>query len=354
MSKVYNCSLGDIKEQLEDFGLDGQPVYQVALSRQSWDMGQAVFSDLNNTYKTMRDMFNTEIDVIDLTQYKKAFVFPGCPVSQPRLKESLKEHKITVTNDPALADCFITHDSWNRYHSDGESIKTNTMMFKAMNYEAMGISASVDLADRHSEKNVDPNIQIVFDSKMAETYSRNSLDYDVDLYEKYVFTPLAIQVAYRIRHEQLPVIYAETCLNESANKTVIDEQLMDDLIRMIKHGSAEEKELVKKMMPAIDYRKKKHLLWNLAKEVNGYMYTFNRDKDLQYWMEKSKFNSYNYNNAEEMIKHLEKEDCLDAESFRYLEPIVRKEININNRELYTFKVQVKEEYRKYLKQKQNG
>ena len=50
-----------------------------------------------------------------------------------------------------------------------------------------------------------------------------------------------------------------------------------------------------------------------------------------------------------MIKYLEEEEYLDSESFRYLEPIVRKEITISNRELYTFKVQVKEEYRKYLK-----
>ena len=58
MSKVYNCALGAIKEQLEDFGLDGQPVYQVALSRQSFDMGQAIFSDLNNTYKVFQRYFN--------------------------------------------------------------------------------------------------------------------------------------------------------------------------------------------------------------------------------------------------------------------------------------------------------
>ena len=352
MSKVYNCTLSAIREQLEDFGLEGQPVYQVALSRQSWDMGQAIFSDMNNTYKVMRDMFNTEIDIVDLSQYKKAFIIPGCPVSLPRLKEALREHKITVTNDVDKADFFVTHDEWSKYHSDGESIRTNTMMFKAMNYEAMDISVSVDLADRHSEKNVDPTIQIVFDDKMCETYSRNSLDYDVDLYEKWVITPLAIQIAYRIRHEQTPVIYAETCLNESANKTVLDQQLMDDLIRMIKHGSAEEKELVKKMIPAIDYRKNKHLIWKLATEVNGYMYQFNRDKDLQYWADKSKFNSYGRKDAEDMIKTLEVEECLDGESFRYLEPIVRKEISINNRELYTFKVQVKEEYRKYLKIKQ--
>ena len=349
MAKVYNCTLGAIKEQLEDFGLDGQPVYQVALSRQSWDMGQAVFSDLNNTYKVFQKYFNDEIDVVDLTQYKKAFVFPGCPVSLPRLKEALREHKITVTNDWNAADFFVTHDNYGQYHSDGESIRTNSMLFKAMNYEAMDISASLNLADKQGETGVNPAINIIFDDKMAETYSRNSIDYEQDLYEAYVFTPLAIQIAYRIRHEQIPVIYAETCLNESANKTVIDQQLMDDLIRMIRDGSEEEREMVKKIMPAIDYRKKKHLIWKLAKEVSGYMYRFNRDKDLQYWMDKSNFNAFSHESAETMIQYLEKEECLDSESFRYLEPIVRKEISINNRELYTFKVQVKEEYRKFLK-----
>ena len=349
MAKVYNCTLGAIKEQLEFFGLDGQPVYQVALSRQSFDMGQAVFSDLNNTYKVFKKMFNTEIETVDLTQYKKAFVLPGCPVSQPRLKEALKEHNITVTNDVDKADFFVTHDNYGQFHTDGESIRTSSMMFRMTNYEAMDISASENLANKQSEPNVDANIQIVFDDKMAETYSRNSLDYDADLYEKYVFTPLAIQIAYRIRTEQIPVIYAETCLNESANKTIIDEQLLDDIVRMIRDGSDEEKEMVKKIVPAIDYRKKKHLLWKLATECSGYMYRFNRDKDLNYWMEKSEFNTYNHKSAEEMIQHLEETECLDTESFRYLEPIVRKEINISNRELYTFKVAVKEEYRKYLK-----
>ena len=351
MAKVYNCTFSAIKEQLEDFGLDGQPVYQVALSRQSWDMGQAIFCNLNNTYKVFQKYFEHEIDVVDLTQYKKAFILPGCPVSLPRLKEALKEHGITVTNDVNKTDFFVTHDNYGQYHCDGESIRTNSMLFKAMNYEAMDISVSEGLADRHSEKNVDANIPIVFDAKIAETYSRNSIDYDEDLYESYVFTPLAVQIAYRIRHEQIPVIKAETCLNESANKTVLDNQLMDDMIRMIKDGSPEEQELVKKMMPAIDYRKKKHLIWNMAREASGYMYIFNRDKDMNYWMDKSNFNRYSRATAEGMIQFLEEEECLDSESFRYLEPIVRKEIVISNRELYTFKVQVKEEYRKYLKPK---
>jgi len=49
-----------------------------------------------------------------------------------------------------------------------------------------------------------------------------------------------------------------------------------------------------------------------------------------------------------MILWLEKENKLDGESFRYLEKIVRQDISIHNRDLYTFKVSVKSEYKKYL------
>ena len=50
-----------------------------------------------------------------------------------------------------------------------------------------------------------------------------------------------------------------------------------------------------------------------------------------------------------MILWLEENDLLNRESFKYLEPIVRSEIRIQNRDLYTFKVSVKKEYKKYLK-----
>ena len=46
---------------------------------------------------------------------------------------------------------------------------------------------------------------------------------------------------------------------------------------------------------------------------------------------------------------MEKDEILNKESFRYLEKIVRKEISIDNRKLYTFKVSVKQEYKQYLK-----
>ena len=53
--------------------------------------------------------------------------------------------------------------------------------------------------------------------------------------------------------------------------------------------------------------------------------------------------------AESAIKYFEEEGRLDSKCFRALEVECRKEILISNRELYTFKVQVKPEYRKYMK-----
>ena len=350
MGKVYNTNLCNISEQISSFGLEGQPIYQVALSRQSFDMGEVIICNMNHTYKKIQNLLSDEIDVIDLTQYKKAFVLPGCPVSATRLKESLREHKITITSDWEAADFYVTHGEYGQYHSDGENIKLNSMLFKIVNYEAMDIDISVRLHDDHEK--VSPEYNIIYDTKMMESHGRSNVDYDIDLYEGYVFTPLALQIAHRIRTESTPVIYAETCLNESANKIVLDESLMNDIIRMMQSNNDEDTEMIKKMIPSIDYRKKKHLLWKMSLEAGSYTYKLKRDKDVQYWMKKSGFNDYYHKNAEQMIKRLEREECLDAEAFRYLEPIVRKEISINNRELYTFKVQVKEEYRKFLKIKQ--
>ena len=57
--------------------------------------------------------------------------------------------------------------------------------------------------------------------------------------------------------------------------------------------------------------------------------------------------------AEEMIIWLKQNNLLTSRAFRYLEPIVRKEISISNRDLYVFKVAVKPEYREYLKLEKN-
>jgi hypothetical protein len=90
-------------------------------------------------------------------------------------------------------------------------------------------------------------------------------------------------------------------------------------------------------------------LWQFAQDCNQITYADNRDKDLQYWIDASGFTKLERRSAQDMILWLDNEDKLDKVSFRYLEPIVRKEISIHNRDLYTFKVAVKKEYQQYLK-----
>ena len=66
-------------------------------------------------------------------------------------------------------------------------------------------------------------------------------------------------------------------------------------------------------------------------------------------MEKANMEDLYDRTAEQMIQWLEEKELLDEDNFNYLEPIVRKEVRIHNRELYVFKVAVKPQYRKYLK-----
>ena len=66
-------------------------------------------------------------------------------------------------------------------------------------------------------------------------------------------------------------------------------------------------------------------------------------------MEKHDIYNLAQKNAEQAIKYFEDRNILDSKCFRALEVKCREEIQIHNRELYTFKVQVKPEYRKYMK-----
>ena len=52
--------------------------------------------------------------------------------------------------------------------------------------------------------------------------------------------------------------------------------------------------------------------------------------------------------AQDVVLKFKEEEILDKKSFRFLEKIIRQEISIHNRELYTFKVSVKKEFQKYL------
>jgi len=171
----------------------------------------------------------------------------------------------------------------------------------------------------------------------------------ISLYDEWGIPGLALNLAHLIDTNQLDVLDVNDVLSASANVTILTKSLIDDISKWLDSNDKENKTLLGKILPTIDYIEKPHLVWELAQNIYHKLYYYTKDKDVKYWLAESDLEKLYHFSAQDMILYLEREERLDTESFRYLEPHVRRNISIQNRDLYTFKVNVKEEYKKYLK-----
>jgi hypothetical protein len=331
-------------DALTHYGLDNDPIYGVIAGSIVEDVlvtqDQTTYEKIHSSLTVPTESGNTFI------HKKKAFILPKCSVSQDRLKAALKEHKITVTNDYTQADLIVGHDDIIMNLENGENIPSTNMMNKLWNYEITSGASNAGsplhvLIDSH------PN-NVIVTSKITEKIRYYNLNIEDSLYDQWLITGLAINLAHLIETTDLSVVDTETILHKSANTMIMDEQLLADLKLQLSSGS-DDRYLASKVIPAIDYTKNYHLLWQFAQDCSSILHNFNRDKDIQYWVSQSNFVKFERRSAQDMILWLESEDKLCKTTFRYLEPIVRKQISINNRDLYTFKVAVKKEYQQYLK-----
>lgn len=327
---------------LTHFGLASASVYGVLTTS---GVENVLVTQDQTTYDKIQRLLITPTET-DQTfiQKKKAFILPKCEVSQDRLKVSLKEHSITLTNDYELADLVVGHDNISATCEHSAAIPTTLMMLKLHNYEAINsTNGAVPAIDHYANK-------VILTNAVTDKVRYYSLDIEETLYDEWVITGMALNLAYRIETGLCSVVDSETILHASANKIELDESLLEDLTKMLNSYSNDDISIAGKIIPTIDYTKNYHLLWQLARDCEYKIRNnFNRDKDVQYWISLSSFYTLSNLGAEGMIKWLEKQEKLDKISFKYLEPIVRKEISIRNRELYVFKVSVKPEYLKYLK-----
>jgi hypothetical protein len=326
---------------LNHFGLDSAPYYGVLSSNL---VESLLVTQDETTFIKIRDILtNSTEDSTTFKTKKKAFVLPKCNVSLDRIKSALKEHGITVTNDYELADLIITHDDiYDRFES-GENIKSTIMMAKLWNYQTLEETNGSVLAVDHYPGDV------IYDGNLSSKVRYYNCTTGESLYDEWMITGMAVNLAHKIDLGLVGTIDADTVIYESANKQVLDETLLGDIQKYIASYSDEDTAIAAKVIPTIDYQQNYHLLWQFAQDTERYMYRFNRDKDVQYWLEQSNFSKFSIKNAHDMILWLEKNEKLDSINFKYLEPIVRKEIHISNRDLYVFKVQVKPEYLKYVK-----
>jgi hypothetical protein len=326
---------------LNHFGLDSAPYYGVLSSNV---IEEVLVTQDETTFLKIRDILtNSTEDSTTFKTKKKAFVLPKCDISLDRIKSALKEHGISVTNDYELADLIITHDNIYERFENGENIKSTTLMAKLWNYQTLKeTNGSLLAVDRYSG-------DVIYDSNLGSKVRYYDCTTGESLYDEWMITGMAVNLAHKIDAGLVGTIDADTVIYESANKQVLDETLLEDIQKYLSSYSGEDRAIAAKVIPTIDYQQNYHLLWQFAQDAEYSMRHFNRDKDVQYWLEQSNFNKFCRKSAHDMILWLELNEKLNSTNFKYLESIVRKEIHISNRDMYVFKVQVKPEYLKYLK-----
>jgi hypothetical protein len=328
---------------LTDLGFD--EAVEVGLLMKNLDIEEIYLSESLSQYDKVKDLLETETTT-DLTQVKRAFILPMHNVSTDRIKASLKEHKIGITNDYEKADFIIPHTNFYDFYQSVDTIPQTKLIFKLCNgYYSNAHRQSV--IDYHEK--TDNNV--ILDKNSLGGQYQYSIDYESAPYDSYCFSKMSLILADLIDKGEMQVIETDTILNQSANRVPMTEELMEDIKKMVDSYSVsdEEIEMAGKIIPTIDPTGEPYLLYKYAESfLDNILYKYNRNKDVLYWMEKHNISYLSRLNAEQAIKHFEEKEILDSRCFRALEVKCRQEIQISNRELYTFKVQVKPEYRKYM------
>lgn len=299
-------------------------------------------TECESSYNKIRDLLTTGIDDISkLSSYKKAYVLPLCNVTNARLKATLKQHGISMTTDLDKADFIIGHDNiYDIYNGMGYSTPVNKLMYFIYNgYKIPGQKNEYALMENRTT--------------IGQHVWR--MDYDSLPHDSYILTGLALEVARRVQDGELDVVNIDDVMLTSANKTPLTEDTLAMLISSVNSYSDEDVKIAAKILPTVDHTQNRGLFFKLCREVgHTILYNkFNRDKDVQYWAESTDMDRLSSLTAEDAIKYFEEEGVLDSETFKMLEPECRKEIAIYNRDLYTFTVQLKPEYRKYFKKQKN-
>ena len=337
-------------DALKYFGLDNDTCYGVVVGSEIKDV---LVTQDETTYDKIRDILCTPTcSEQDFKTKKKAWIMPGCTVSQDRLKPALKEHGIIVTNDYELADLVVGEEGEHnvtRNCDNAEHIPNTALMGKLWNYETTSGPGDMCNGTRISRLLKESGRDdIIITTKVTESIRASSLEIEDSLYDTWFITGLAMNIAHHIKDGQFEIVDAEDVLHASASQMVLDNSLLDQLKNMM-GSSSEDQALAVSIIPNIDYNSNHHLLWQLSQDCNNINYADPRNKNLKYWLGKSRFDYFQRKCAQDMILWLEQHELLNKEGFRHLEPIVRRDISITNRDLYVFKVAVKKEYQQYLK-----
>ena len=357
MSKKIHKSIIGLEPLIADLSMTGTDINGMLSSGCCNEMSTVLLSEDETFYDNNIKLLQSDSNSV-VTKYKdkKAYVIPGSSITLERLKITCKEHDIKITTNITDAELFITNDHVNGGTSHDLELPLNKIMFIIQNgysitkYDEHNLSYSAT-PNRINEWMKDTGLKhVLYNAKNKDTLgcSLHDCEYESLPYDTYVYTGLALEIIHRIVIDGLETIDEDRLISESPNQQILTKPLLDQLTAMW-NGDHEDRKLLNKILPTIRGDVNHHYVWELCNLFSSYDLPSNRDKDLKYWLDK--IDHYKYNNMSPesfIIEHHEAGD-LTSEGFKFVEPRVREDISIHNRELYTFKVGIKPEYLKYKK-----
>jgi hypothetical protein len=261
-------------------------------------------------------------DTFDINNYsnKKCFVIPGCSRTHARVKDMMKDLDIKIVKDYNDADFFISNTSINIKIS-----KNNVFFDLYSNYMNVGWYDNRNILDAFYSNITNSGAY----NKKVRRYMIGGLYFNLRQTGK-DFVP--------IHH------FTDLCQD-----VVLDEDMKDYLVGMIKSTNTDDYNVVKKILPKIDISSNQLVLFKLFDEcLYKYRNSFERDKDARNWIKESGVYDW-YHSPSFIIEQYHKRGVLTNEGFKYLELKNREDVSIQGGSIYNFKVSLKEEYKKYLK-----
>ena len=339
----------------------GSEVREITVPYSEENFNNSIYLINTSQYYDFVETFKSDTDPSAL-KGKKVYIVPGIEYTNDRMRGILDALDIKITGSLKRADAVvvgktleITTDRWAPF-SNRNVIGYLKGYYVGHGISRMGDDTFVDMVNDHDKPVLfHPNL-----GYRPSAYANNAHNAD-SIYEKYI-TSGGLKIIDAINNG-LDVVNAEDIINNPVTKLTLDEELVETISSQV-WGSDEDVAMAGTILPNIDYETNIHYLWKLADKISGRIYRYNRNKDVKTWLTNSKLPMLSRMNSFEMINYLQKRDKLDHASFTYLEPIYRKGILIQSsgdysgiepkeHPIYKFKVEIKPEYLKYMKNEES-
>jgi len=333
---------------------------------------EEVFSVEKKTFYQIQKLFNGDA-LLKVKAKDKVYICPGCKLPQFRIKEHLKTIKATMTRDIEKATIIISTDAMcdevdNGYRANKQA-RTNKLYFID---DGMFSIKKFDPSSDHEESETDYYLKVLEDihfhhERLTDEnvpkllLSANTLDNiswnntlirreEIDETEYYLY-PIVMKIIYEILSKKIPVIHENTFCEDANSGLKLNDQNVFESIKMMLNGTNEDRTLAVEMVCNSDFSNSENELYYLASNHSNIAYR-NRSKNLEYFLEESKFHMFASMGEYQFIEYMKENDKLTKELFnKHFKDFVDECLNGLNHhsfhDMFNVRISLKDEWIKF-------